>query len=379
MRLSDPLPDVDTIVIGAGVVGLAIAAALAQRGHEVIVLEREDSIGQGISSRNSEVIHAGIYYPPGSLKAEVCVRGKQLLYEYCNKRGISAEKKGKLIVASDDEDTAQLHRLHRNACLNGVNDTTMISADDAQALQPGLQCVAALYSPSTGIVDSHALMVSLTGDIERHGGTIVCRTRVEKIVPDSGCITVTDTENNSVTARQVINSCGLNAVSMGQRVQTIPAATIPKAQFAKGSYFKLEGKSPFTMLVYPAPVTGGLGIHLTVDLAGQARFGPDVEWLEDEFEPDNYKVDPSRAQSFYAAIRRYWPQLPDNSLVPDYAGIRPKIVYPDQRTIDFEISAEQDHGIPGLVNLYGIESPGLTSSLAIAAQVCDRLSSRAKS
>ena len=377
--MPNPLPDVDTIVIGAGVVGLAIAAALAQRGHEVIVLERESSIGQGVSSRNSEVIHAGIYYPPGSLKSEVCVSGKQLLYEYCNKRGIGAEQKGKLIVASDDEDKMQLHRLHRNAGLNGVHDTKIISADDAQALQPGLQCVAALHSPSTGIVDSHALMVSLAGDIERHGGTIVCRTQVESIVPANRYITITDTENTSVTARQVINSCGLNAVSMGQCVNTIPDATIPKARFAKGSYFKLEGKSPFTMLVYPAPVTGGLGIHLTVDLAGQARFGPDVEWLEDVTEPDDYKVDPSRAQSFYAAIRRYWPQLPDNSLVPDYAGIRPKIIYPDQRSIDFEISAEQDHGIPGLVNLYGIESPGLTSSLAIAAQVCNRLGSWPKS
>ena len=377
--MPNPLPDVDTIVIGAGVVGLAIAAALAQRGHEVIVLERESSIGQGVSSRNSEVIHAGIYYPPGSLKSEVCVSGKQLLYEYCNKRGIGAEQKGKLIVASDDEDKMQLHRLHRNAGLNGVHDTKIISADDAQALQPGLQCVAALHSPSTGIVDSHALMVSLAGDIERHGGTIVCRTQVESIVPANRYITITDTENTSVTARQVINSCGLNAVSMGQCVKTIPDATIPKARFAKGSYFKLEGKSPFTMLVYPAPVTGGLGIHLTVDLAGQARFGPDVEWLEDVTEPDDYKVDPSRAQSFYAAIRRYWPQLPDNSLVPDYAGIRPKIIYPDQRLIDFEISAEQDHGIPGLVNLYGIESPGLTSSLAIAAQVCNRLGSWPKS
>ena len=376
--MPNPLPDVDTIVIGAGVVGLAIAAALAQRGHEVIVLERESSIGQGVSSRNSEVIHAGIYYPPGSLKSEVCVSGKQLLYEYCNKRGIGAEQKGKLIVASDDEDKMQLHRLHRNAGLNGVHDTKIISADDAQALQPGLQCVAALHSPSTGIVDSHALMVSLAGDIERHGGTIVCRTQVESIVPANRYITITDTENTSVTARQVINSCGLNAVSMGQCVKTIPDATIPKARFAKGSYFKLEGKSPFTMLVYPAPVTGGLGIHLTVDLAGQARFGPDVEWLEDVTEPDDYKVDPSRAQSFYAAIRRYWPQLPDNSLVPDYAGIRPKIIYPDQRSIDFEISAEQDHGIPGLGNLYGIESPGLTSSLAIAAQVCNRLGSRPK-
>lgn len=365
------MADIETIVIGAGVVGLATAAALAASGQEVVVLEREKTIGQGVSSRNSEVIHAGIYYAAGSLKAQLCVRGKTLLYRYCSERNIPYNRTGKLIVATGEGEIEALKTLQLKAFDNGVDDIDMISGSEAIALQPGLKCVAALNSPSTGIIDSHALMISLQADIEHHKGMVVCNSEVQCIEVKNKTLQIRLDDGSAVTAGKIINCCGLNAVPVARTLEEIDKATIPDAKFAKGNYFKLAVKAPFTQLIYPAPVVGGLGIHLTIDLAGQQRFGPDVEWLnEDHFD---YQVDPSRANSFYAAIRNYWPDLPDNSLVPDYAGIRPKIVRNDTINIDFEFSTEQHHGVSGLINMYGIESPGLTSSLAIAEFVRDTL------
>lgn len=363
--------DIDTVVIGAGVVGLAVGAALAASGREVFVLEREAAIGQGVSSRNSEVIHAGIYYPKNSLKARLCVEGKAMLYRYSKERNIPHQRAGKLIVASNDNETQTLKALQKKAIANGVDDLTLLTADDAQALQPGLHCTAALHSPSTGIIDSHTLMLSLQADIEHNNGRVVCNSCVKHIKADNGTFTITLTDASTVTANQIINCAGLNAVSVAHQIDTLDRATIPTAKFAKGNYFKLTAKAPFTKLIYPAPVIGGLGIHLTIDLAGQKRFGPDIEWLDNSH--FDYKVDPQRADKFYSAIRKYWPELPDNALVADYAGIRPKIDFPKESDIDFKFSTAQHHGIAGLVNLYGIESPGLTSSLAIAVLVRDVL------
>lgn len=373
--------DIQTTVIGAGVVGLAIAAALARSGREVMVLEAEAAIGQGASSRNSEVIHAGIYYPPGSLKARVCVTGNRLLYEHCHRYGIKADAIGKLIVATDDSEIETLQLLQQRAAQNAVADLQLIDQPTAVAMQPGLHCVAALHSPSTGIIDSHALMLSLHGEIENHGGLVVCNAPVDSIDQGNGIfkLSVTGDSAMSLTTTEVINCCGLNAVSLAYKIQHLPASTIPSARFARGNYFRLQGRTPFTSLIYPAPVSGGLGVHLTIDTGGQARFGPDVEWIDHgdssalSDSDHHYKVDPHRADSFYAAIRKYWPALPDNSLLPDYAGIRPKIERPDVSEIDFEIATEHDHGVKRLINLYGIESPGLTSCLAIAQIVRDTL------
>lgn len=375
--------DVQTIVIGAGVVGLAVAAGLARAGREVFVLETENAIGQGVSSRNSEVIHAGIYYNPGSLKANVCVRGRHLLYEHCEKHNVAANRIGKLIVATADDELDGLNRLHQRAKKNGVDDITLIDKNTAMAMQPGLQCVAALHSPSTGIIDSHSLMVSLHGEIENHGGMVINRTPVETVEANGNFFRVATGGESAteLTCNELINCTGLNAVSLARRIAAVNPDSIPNARFAKGNYFRLQGRAPFSSLIYPAPVTGGLGVHLTLDIGGQARFGPDVEWLEAPSTDDKmfnqnhfeYSVDPRRADSFYAAIRKYWPDLPDDALQPDYSGIRPKIERPGNNEIDFEISTETQHGIKGLINLYGIESPGLTSSLAIAEIVTSAL------
>lgn len=368
------MSDIQTIVVGAGVVGLAIAAELARCGREVLVLDAESAIGQGVSSRNSEVIHAGIYYPPGSLKAQVCVRGKKLLYAHCEKHHITANGIGKLIVACDNNELAVLETLRQRALKNGVADITFVDADAAKNMQPGLQCCGALHSPSTGIVDSHSLMLSLHAEIENNGGMVVCNSVVSHIetgTDSTHTVTIKDDADTDTILRcnEVINSAGLHAVPLANKTLGLPINSIPQAKYAKGNYFKLQGRTPFSSLIYPAPVQGGLGVHLTIDIGGQARFGPDVEWLDDdalsETSPD-YQVDPRRADSFYAAIRTYWPALPDNALLPDYAGIRPKIQRPGTADADFEIATHQQHGIAGLVNLYGIESPGLTSSLAIA-------------
>ncbi|MDX3905558.1 MAG: NAD(P)/FAD-dependent oxidoreductase [Pigmentiphaga sp.] len=362
---------VDCIVIGAGVVGLAIARALALRGWETIVLEQESGIGTGTSSRNSEVIHAGIYYPTESRKAEWCVRGKHLLYEYCADRGVPHRQCGKLIVATAPEQVPVLDQLRAAGKANGVAGLDIIDARAAAALEPSLHCVAALESRSTGIVDSHALMLSLQADCEAAGGMLAFRSPVLGGRCEAGGITlhVGGEHPMDLQAGVVVNAAGLHAQQIASRLEGLAAATIPLLHLAKGNYYSLSGRSPFARLVYPVPEPGGLGVHLTIDLGGQARFGPDVEWVHHL----DYQVDPRRADSFYASIRRYWPGLPDGALHPGYAGIRPKLSGPGEPAADFVLQGPSVHGVHGLVNLYGIESPGLTASLAIAEAVLAQL------
>ncbi len=358
---------VDCVVIGAGVVGLAVARALAIRGRETLLLEAEAGIGTGTSSRNSEVIHAGIYYPPGSAKARLCVAGRQLLYPYCEARRVEHRRCGKLIVAADQEQVRVLERIEATARANGVNDLRWLTAAEAKAMEPALSCVAALLSPSTGIIDSHGFMLALQGDFESAGGTIALQTPVTRGHCDADAIHLEAgmDESFELAARVVINSAGLSAQSLAWRIEGVPRESIPPSAYAKGNYYVLQGKAPFRHLIYPVPEPGGLGVHLTLDLAGQARFGPDVEWVD---KPD-YGVDPTRAERFYRAIRRYWPGLPDGVLHPGYAGIRPKLGGPDAAPADFLMQGPEAHGVRGLINLYGIESPGLTAALAIAEAV----------
>ncbi|MCP5266367.1 MAG: NAD(P)/FAD-dependent oxidoreductase [Burkholderiaceae bacterium] len=362
---------VDCIVIGAGVVGLAVAAEMARRGHETWVLEAEDAIGTGTSSRNSEVIHAGIYYARDSLKARLCVAGRHRLYDYCASRGIAHRRCGKLIVATADDQLGRLDSIVATAAGNGVDDLRRIDRDEALALEPALSCVGAIVSPSTGIVDSHALMLSLQGDLENAGGLLALRAPVERITGrgPSFVVHVGGEEPVSIGSRCVVNSTGLTAPMLARRIEALDPALVPRAYFAKGNYYALQGKSPFSRLIYPVPEQAGLGVHLTVDLGGQARFGPDVEWIDEI----DYLVDPRRADAFYAEIRRYWPALRDGSLQPAYAGIRPKIQAPGEAARDFVAQGPDEHGLAGLVNLFGIESPGLTSSLAIGDMVADML------
>ncbi|HEY7382172.1 MAG TPA: NAD(P)/FAD-dependent oxidoreductase [Beijerinckiaceae bacterium] len=355
---------VDTVVIGAGVVGLAAARSLALAGREVLVLEAADAIGTETSSRNSEVIHAGIYYPKGSLKAALCVAGKQALYAYCAERGIAARPLGKLIVAIDEEQTAGLALIRRAAEANGVTDLSWIGAAELERLEPSVRGVAALLSPSSGIVDSHALMLALQADIENNGGMVVFTSPLGGgEVTDEGIrLWVGGAEPIELLARRVVNAAGLWATAIAERLDGFPKKRIPPAYFARGVYFGLAGvRAPFRRLIYPIPEPGGLGIHATIDLAGQVRFGPDVEWVE----RPSYEVDPGRAARFYTAIRTYWPSLPDGALEPAYAGVRPKVTGPGEPAGDFIIQGPRQHGCAGLVNLFGIESPGLTASLAI--------------
>lgn len=360
--------DIDCVVLGAGVVGLAVARELALTGREVMVIEASEAIGTGTSSRNSEVIHAGIYYEPGSLKAQLCVAGKHLLYSYCDERGVPYKKTGKLIVAATPEQSAHLHRIADHARSNGVDDLYQISGAQARELEPALACDAALVSPSTGIVDSHGLMLALQGDAENHGAQCVFHTafRQGKVL-DSGEFELEfeGDEPMTLTAGSVINSTGLHAPAVARKLQGQPGELIPQAYFCKGSYFTLSGRSPFSRLIYPMPNNAGLGVHLTVDLGGQAKFGPDTEWIDGE----DYTLDPKRADAFYAAVRSYWPGLPDGALNPGYTGIRPKIVGPGAPAADFAIMGPATHGIPNLVNLFGLESPALTASLAIAQTI----------
>jgi L-2-hydroxyglutarate oxidase LhgO len=360
---------VDCVVIGAGVVGLAVARALALRGREVVVLEAEDAIGTGTSSRNSEVIHAGLYYPPGSAKARLCVSGKHLLYAYCDARGVGHSRCGKLIVATDQEQGRILEKIEATSHANGVDDLRWLTAAEATALEPALSCVAALLSPSTGIVDSHGFMLALQGDLEAAGGTVALRAPVTggRCGGDSIHLQAGSDEPIELEVRVVVNSAGLRAQEVAQRLDGIPRASIPPPIYAKGSYYVLQRPSPFRHLIYPVPETGGLGVHLTLDLAGRARFGPDVEWVEKL----DYAVDPAGAERFYRLIRCYWPGLPDGSLQPGYAGIRPKLSREGTTSADFLIQGPEAHGVRGLINLYGIESPGLTSALAIAERVAD--------
>jgi L-2-hydroxyglutarate oxidase LhgO len=365
---------VDAVVVGAGVVGLAVARALALAGREVVVIERETAIGTGASSRNSEVMHAGLYYPGGSLKAQLCVAGRDRLYAYCAERGVAHRRCGKLIVATDPGQLDALRALHAQARANGVHDVQWLDRDAALVLEPALHAVAALHSPSTGIVDSHGLMLALRGDAEAHGAMLAFGSPVERgRVVDGGIeLDVGADTPMTLRARTVVNAAGLDAPALAGRVAGLDAVHVPRAHRCKGSYFALAGRAPFSRLVYPMHDAAGLGVHLTLDLAGQARFGPDTEWLADDA-PLDYRVDPARGEAFYAAVRRYWPALPDGALAPAYSGIRPKIAGPGEPARDFEIAAPDEHGVPGLVNLFGIESPGLTACLAIADEVVARL------
>lgn len=363
---------VDCVVIGAGVVGLACARALAQRGRDVIVLERAEAIGTETSSRHSEVIHAGLYYPPGSLKARFCVAGREMMYRYMDERGIPYSRLGKLIVATSDDQIAALERIRATAARNGVTNVQMLSAPAARAREPDLACVAALWSPSTGVADSHAFMLALQGDAEDHGAMIAFHAPVERgRLKGSGVLLeVGGAESMILEAQTVINSAGLHAQDMARRLDGFPEDQVPPTYYCKGNYYSLSGcRAPFSSLIYPAPEQAGLGVHLTLDLAGQARFGPDVEWID----AIDYDVDPARSAGFYAAVRKYWPGLPDGALQPGYAGIRPKVQAPGEPAADYVIQGPADHGIAGLVNLFAIESPGMTSSLAIADHVSDML------
>jgi L-2-hydroxyglutarate oxidase LhgO len=362
------LNDVDCIVIGAGVIGLAVARAMARSGREVVILERERQFGMHTSSRNSEVIHAGIHYEPRSLKARLCVAGRDLLYRYCAERGIGHRRCGKFTVATADEQLAVLEKIEFNARANGVLDLRWLDGEQAGRAEPQLKCVAALSSPSTGIIDSHAYMQSLLADAEAAGANIAYGTTVASLSPTpAGIETFIAGESGPVVrARLVVNSAGLYAHQVAASIEGFPAHYIPKISYAKGSYFALTGASPFSRLVYPAPRAGGhLGIHMTIDLAGAARFGPDTEWVD----AIDYAVDPQRTSIFADVIRQYWPRLDAGRLYPAYAGIRPKISGAGEATRDFCISGPADHGMAGIVNLFGMESPGLTASLALGEYV----------
>jgi L-2-hydroxyglutarate oxidase LhgO len=365
------MDEVGCVVVGAGVVGLAVARALASSGREVLVLEAADMIGTGTSSRNSEVVHAGIYYPTGSLKARLCVAGRDALYAYAEARGVPYRRCGKLIVATDATQIGKLDALKAKAEANGVTNLVRITADEAMAMEPKLSCVGALHSPSSGIVDSHALMLAYQGDAEAHGATVAFHAHVEAgEVTDRGVVLdIGGAEPMRLRCREFVNAAGLHAQDVAWAIRGLPPATVPPTHYAKGNYFSLAGRSPFSRLIYPIPEPGGLGVHITIDLGGQARFGPDVEWID----RIDYSVDPRRADGFYGAVRRYWPGLTDGALLPGYAGIRPKLVPAGAPDSDFVIQDERVHGVRGLVNLYGIESPGLTASLAIADAVVDAL------
>lgn len=367
---------VDAVVIGAGVVGLAVGRALALSGLETIVLERESRIGSGTSSRNSEVIHAGLYYPTGSLKARLCVRGRQLLYPYCESRGVAHRRCGKLLVASGDDPGERIAAIEAQAHANGVHDLRRLGAAEAMAMEPALRCTAALLSPSTGIVDSHGLMLALQGDLERAGGALALQSPLvsARLGRDGHVLQIGGEAPTELAAGMLVNAAGLWAPGLAARSDGLPARHVPPAHHAKGNYFALAGRAPFSRLIYPLPEQAGLGVHLTLDLAGQARFGPDVQWLPDG-DPDtiDYRVDPQRGEVFYAAIRKYWPGLRDGALQPAYSGVRPKLQGPGAAAGDFVVQGPADHGVAGLVNLFGIESPGLTSSLALADEVLVRL------
>jgi L-2-hydroxyglutarate oxidase LhgO len=373
-----PMDSIDALVIGAGVIGLAVGRALAQRGLETVVLERANAIGTATSSRNSEVIHAGLYYPSGSLKARLCVQGRRQLYDYCELHNVAHRRCGKLLVASGDAQCAKLAQIEAQAIANGVTDLQRLDGAQARALEPALAADAALLSPSTGIVDSHGLMLALQGDLERAGGAVALVSPVESMQCGASqhVLQVGGATPMALAARVVVNAAGLWAPAVAARMQGLAASLVPSPHFAKGSYFSLSVRAPFSHLIYPVPQEAGLGVHLTLDLAGQARFGPDVEWL-DVASPDaiSYHVDPARAEAFGADIRRYWPALPDGALQPAYSGVRPKLNGPGKPAKDFVLQGPAEHGIAGLVNLFGIESPGLTASLAIADEVVRRATS----
>ena len=363
------MEQVDCIVAGAGVVGLAVARALAMSGREVIVLEAAEGIGTETSSRNSEVIHAGIYYPANSLMARFCVAGRRMLYPYCTEKGVPHRNCGKLIVATNEREDAMLAGIKIRAETNGVEGMRVLTAAEAIAMEPNLRCTSARHSPATGIIDSHTYMLALQGDAENAGAVAVffspvlgARVTGRRIEVDVGGV-----DPMTLRCNLLVNSAGLHAPGLAGKIVGMPVERVPTAYFARGNYFTLTGRSPFSRLIYPVPVPGGLGVHLTMDLGGQAKFGPDVEWID----AIDYTVDPSRSDSFYAAVRTYWPGLKDGALQPGYAGIRPKIVPKGAPAQDFVVQGPQTHGVAGLINLFGIESPGLTASLAIAEHVLE--------
>ncbi|HEY8538471.1 MAG TPA: NAD(P)/FAD-dependent oxidoreductase [Steroidobacteraceae bacterium] len=362
------IEEVDIVVVGAGAVGLAVARALAMRGREVLVIEAAETFGTGISSRHSEVIHAGIYYLKDTLKARFCVRGRDLLYAFCERFHVPHRRCGKMIVATSEDQLDELSAIRAAAADNGVA-LEWLEPDQAREQEPEVVCSAALFSPNTGIIDSHAYMLALIGDAERHGAKIVCRSRLAAAWPESNSIllAINDDERPTIRARMLVNCAGLNAADVASAIEGFPKETIPRLRFARGHYFSMTGKPPFRHLIYPIPEPGGLGVHLTLDLAGRARFGPDVEWVEQL----DYSVSIERAQRFYAAVRRFWPKLADGQLVPAYAGIRPKLSGPGEPPADFRIDGPSVHGISSVIHLFGIESPGLTASLAIGEHVAE--------
>jgi L-2-hydroxyglutarate oxidase LhgO len=355
------------LVVGAGVVGLAIARSAAMAGHEVIVAEAASGIGTGVSSRNSEVIHAGLYYPTGSKRAYHCVRGRRMLYDFCASHGVPHRKCGKLVVATNESETERLEAIIAQARINGVEGVEMIDGAAARRLEPALSCRRAMSSPETGIVDSHRYMLALQGDLEDHGGVIALNTSIERLVKVAGGWEAYfgSADPQSITVDAVVNSAGLGAQKLGRATEGYPPERVPRLFLGKGSYFSFAGRPVFSRLIYPVPIPGGLGVHVTLDMAGRMRFGPDVEWIGQE----NYDVDATRAAAFYARIRDYWPGLPDNGLVPDYSGIRPKLTGPSEAAADFMIDGPNEHGVPRLVHLFGIESPGLTSALSLGEEV----------
>ena len=366
--------DADAIIVGAGAVGLAIGYALAQRGLQVIVLEAGARIGEGISSRNSGVIHAGLYYPTDSLRARLCVAGRRALYPFLESHGVDHRRCGKLIVASEDSEVPKLASLLRQGQLNEVEGLRLIEADEARAMEPALHCIAALHSAETGALDAYGYMLALRGEIESLGGFVVCETRMvaaRPISPGPGweVVTANGTEETTLRTQYLITAAGLEAQTVAAAIEGFPVNQIPRRHLGKGVYFRLAGKAPFERLVYPTPIPGALGTHYVRNLGGQGVFGPDLQYVDSI----DYRVDPTRAQEFYASVRRYWPGLPDDSLTADYAGIRPKIHGPGEPQPDFRIDGESVHGLPGLIALFGIESPGLTSSLAIGEDVAARL------
>lgn len=359
--------DLDVVVIGGGVVGLAVARALAIAGREVTLLEREGALGVHTSSRNSEVIHAGIYYPTGSRKAKLCVEGRKRLYEYCERMRVPFRRLGKLIVAVHESEIATLDGYLAQARANGVDDLEWVDAATAARLEPAVRCVRALHSPSTGIVDSHELMLAYRAEAEAHGAQILLGSGVSKgVIADDGFVLeVGGVEPMSIRVRSVVNAAGLWAPAVAGSFEGFPARFVPSAYFAKGHYFTLQGRSPFSRLIYPVAQPGGLGVHVTLDMAGRARFGPDVSWIPGV----DYTFDEGRAHAFEEAVRTYVPGLASGTLEPGYVGIRPKITGPGQPAGDFIIQGWRDHGVPGLLHLFGIESPGLTASLALADEV----------
>jgi L-2-hydroxyglutarate oxidase LhgO len=360
------------LVVGAGVIGLAVARAAARAGHDVVVAEATSTIGSGVSSRNSEVIHAGLYYPTGSRRAYHCPRGRRMLYAFCASHGVPQRKCGKLVVATQASQIERLEAILKQAQINGVEGVAIIDAAFAIKLEPELACIAALHSPETGVVDSHRLMLALRGDLEDRGGMIAFNSPIDRLRPaQGGWEAAVGGERQWLRFDAVVNCAGLGAQALARATEGYPAERVPRLVLAKGNYFGYSGRPAFSRLIYPVPVPGGLGVHVTLDLAGRMRFGPDVEWIERE----NYDVDGARATAFYQYIREYWPRLPDHSLMPDYAGIRPKLTGPGETAADFLIDAPAQHGLERIVHLFGIESPGLTSALSLAEGIVSDLSS----